>query len=318
MYKTQIGLGTAAIGRPQYINIRQEESKSKPLSEFKEQGLKLLEAAYNLGIRYFDTAPGYGMAESLIMEWLHHKKKIHEVMVATKWGYTYVANFDPEATIHEIKEHSLAKLQAQWYHSKLLMPYLKIYQIHSATLETGVLENEAVIDQLSELRDQYGIVIGLTTTGEGQLSTIEKAIEINRNGRPLFEAFQCTFNMLDQSIGSINQILKASERKLIIKEALANGRLFPNSHFPHYQELYRTLNALAEKYGVGIDAISLRYCMDKLTPFIVLSGASNLVHLEQNLLANQFNLTPLEIETLDQFTVSPNFYWTERKNLSWN
>jgi len=78
------------------------------------------------------------------------------------------------------------------------------------------------------------------------------------------------------------------------------------------------LNTLARKYEVGVDAIALRYSMDKLRPYIVLSGASNLMHLEQNLLANQFNLTRSEMEELDQFKVTPTFYWTERKALAWN
>ena len=64
------------------------------------------------------------------------------IEIATKWGYTYTANFDANATVHEVKEHSLSKLNEQWNFSKQLLPYLKVYQIHSATLETGVLENK--------------------------------------------------------------------------------------------------------------------------------------------------------------------------------
>ena len=69
-----IGLGTAALGRPQYINIRQGNFKNLNLNSFKKQGLQLLEEAYNLGVRYFDTAPGYGLAEGLLLEWLQTKK----------------------------------------------------------------------------------------------------------------------------------------------------------------------------------------------------------------------------------------------------
>ena len=64
----QLGLGTAALGRPQYINVRQEEPKEQDLESFKKQGFTVLENAYNLGIRYFDTAPGYGLAEQLLLE----------------------------------------------------------------------------------------------------------------------------------------------------------------------------------------------------------------------------------------------------------
>ena len=64
-----IGLGTAAIGRPLYINIKQD-ANTEPfsLSTFKEKGMEVLEDAYNKGIRYFDTSPGYGIAEELLLQ----------------------------------------------------------------------------------------------------------------------------------------------------------------------------------------------------------------------------------------------------------
>lgn len=94
---TTIGLGTAAIGRPQYINIKQKtgaEDEPFQLSQFKQQGIALLETAYQSGIRYFDTTAGYGIAEEMLTDWLSGKQ-ISDITVATKWGYTYVAGFDP-------------------------------------------------------------------------------------------------------------------------------------------------------------------------------------------------------------------------------
>ena len=67
-----IGLGTAALGRPQYINLRLETSKMD-LKSFREQSFSVLERAYQLGVKYFDTAPGYGLAENLLLEWLNTK-----------------------------------------------------------------------------------------------------------------------------------------------------------------------------------------------------------------------------------------------------
>ncbi len=141
-----IGLGTAAIGRPQYININQENKDPFSLSTFKENGVKMLDYAYDAGIRYYDTAPGYGLAEQLLIDWVIEKND-SSIIAATKWGYTYVANFDPKATMHEVKEHSLKKLNEQWKVSKQLLPFLKYYQIHSATFESGVLENDAVLEE---------------------------------------------------------------------------------------------------------------------------------------------------------------------------
>ena len=64
----RLGLGTAALGRPQYINVRQKNSDTSNLETFRKHSFSVLEEAYHLGIRYFDTAPGYGLAEELLLE----------------------------------------------------------------------------------------------------------------------------------------------------------------------------------------------------------------------------------------------------------
>lgn len=312
-----IGLGTASIGRPSYINIRQEESASFSLEAFKVQAMIVLDEAYRQGVRYFDTAPGYGWAEKWLIEWLADKDDSF-IELATKWGYTYVANFDPDAAVHEVKEHSLSKLNEQWEQSQHLLPYLTTYQIHSATLETGVLRNAEVLNRLADLRDQHALRIGLTASGESQCAILEEAMSIEIGGRDLFEVYQLTYNILDQSVASLAKELSAQGKRLIIKEALANGRLFPNKDYPHYQELYRLLHGLAEKYQAGIDAIALRFCVDSLAPYQVLSGAAIPAHLTDNLKAETFELTATELTSLAAFVIPPKEYWNERKTLSWN
>ena len=66
----KLGLGTAALGRPQYINIRTKNIQKTDLDAFRKHSFSVLEEAYALGMRYFDTAPGYGLAEAFVLEWL--------------------------------------------------------------------------------------------------------------------------------------------------------------------------------------------------------------------------------------------------------
>ena len=82
--------------------------------------------------------------------------------------------------------------------------------------------------------------------------------------------------------------------------------------------MYAVLESIAAKYNVGVDAISLRYCMEVFPRAIVLSGANNSMHLVANLKANQFSLIRSEIEQLKEFGISSNKYWQERKQLIWN
>ena len=312
-----IGFGTAAIGRPQYINIRQEAVAFESLEAFRQKGLEVLETAYQLGIRYFDTAPGYGMAEQLLIDWLRGKED-ETIEVATKWGYTYTANFDPNAETHEVKEHSLSKLNEQWRQSQLLLPFLSTYQIHSATFETGVLENQSVLQRLADLRTQHQLKIGLTTSGANHLDVLQRAMEVEVNGEFLFEVFQVTYNVFDQSVAPVAAQLAKEGRRLVIKEALANGRVFPNEKYQHYEAVYQLLGKLAAKYEVGMDAIALRFCVDSIPTYSVLSGAALSEHLATNIQASRFELSAAEIEKLRAFTIPTETYWSERKRLGWN
>lgn len=313
-----IGLGTAAIGRPSYINIRQESTpETFNLEAFKQNGIAVLEMAYKQGIRYFDTAPNYGLAEDLLINWVKGKND-ESIEIATKWGYTYTANFDSNAVEHEHKEHSLQRLNEQWEVSKNLLPHLTTYQIHSATFQTKVLENDEILNRLMELKLEHQLKIGITVSGDNQVDILKKAVEVTVNGQELFDAFQVTYNVFDQSLATIANDLKKANKRLIIKEALANGKVFPNSNFPHYNKLYAVLNQLAKQYNVGVDAIALRFCEDSLSPFKVLSGAAVEEHITANLMVNDFELTNNEIELLKSFAIEPKAYWQERKQLNWN
>ncbi|MEX0273875.1 MAG: aldo/keto reductase, partial [Flavobacteriaceae bacterium] len=251
------------------------------------------------------------------IDWLYQIRDA-DIEVTTKWGYPYVANFDPNATVHEVKEHSLDKLNEQWGFSKKLLPYLKTYQIHSATLETAVLENTDVLNRLHGLKEKYGLQIGLTTTGSNQLEVLQKALDVDVQGMPLFSSAQVTFNILDQSLMDMKPVLEHRNMQLLVKEALANGRLIPNDHYGQYQKLYAYLAKLGTQYQVGTDAIALRFVMDIFPSAIVLSGANNEEHLTANLKAETFELSERELETLRQFSTTPETYWNERKQLSWN
>jgi len=312
-----LGLGTAALGRPQYINVRQNEVDNSDLENFRKQSFSVLEDAYKNGIGYFDTAPGYGLAEELVFNWLKTKND-KSIEIATKWGYTYTANFNPNAKTHEVKEHSLAKLNEQWEFSKQLLPYLKVYQIHSATLETGVLENQEVLNQLAFLKKEYNLQIGLTTSGTNQVEVIQKGLNVLVDGKQLFDVFQVTYNFLEQSLLQIVDELLKQNKKIIIKEALANGRVFRNENYPDYQEMYTALENLSKKYNVGIDAIALKYCEQTISKSTVLSGASNKNQLKENLKLNDFSLTFDDIHLLNSFKTDAEHYWSERKNLEWN
>lgn len=318
MSKTKIGLGLAALGRPEYINIRDGNTQDKSKEAFIENAFSILNFAYKHGIRYFDTAPSYGKGEEFLTNW-NSKYQYKDVILSTKWGYTYVANWELGFSgAHEVKEHSLDKLLEQWQVSKKLQPALKIYQVHSATFESGILENSDVLKQLFEIKKQTGLQIGITTSGPQQSEIIEAALNVKIGNEDLFDSYQVTYNIFEQSTHAILNHLLQLNKTVIIKEALANGRIFKNEKFGHYQKLYQVLDSLAKKYQVDTDAIALRYVMDNLEPTYLLSGASSKEQLEQNIKAYSFKLEKEELKVLNSFKTDSQKYWKERNQLSWN
>ncbi|WP_215222759.1 aldo/keto reductase [Echinicola shivajiensis] len=318
MSKTKIGLGLASLGRPEYINIRPDQNIDKSAEAFQRKTMEVLDEAYQQGIRYFDTAPSYGRGEEFLLDW-YQSRKYEDLVLGTKWGYTYKANWELGYNgPHEVKEHSLRKLKEQWAYSKQLLPALGIYQIHSATFESGVLENKEVHRELMAIKNKYGLKIGLTTSGKEQSKIMEFAMGIELDGKELFDSFQVTFNLFEQSTLPMLYKAKSKGKLLIIKEGMANGRIFPNEHYQHYKGYYQVLSAISREYGVGIDALALRFCMDLVKPDYVLSGAGNIEQLKENLKANGFTLLRKDLVKLGSMAIDVSDYWDERSQLAWN
>lgn len=318
MSNTKIGLGLAALGRPEYINIRTEGSIDKSEKAFKENSLLVLDQAYKLGVRYFDTAPSYGKGEAFLQEW-NNSRKHKDAVLGTKWGYTYVANWELGFIgKHEVKEHSLAKLVEQWQVSKAMLPSLSYYQVHSATFDSGILKNIEVLNNLYQIKKETGLKIGITTSGVNQKEVITSALNLEIENELLFDSFQVTYNVFEQGTFNILKTALSNGKDVIVKEALANGRVFPNKKFKHYSQAYAILKALSKKYQVGIDAIALRFVIDNLQPTYVLSGAANSNQLKQNLKALNFNFLEEELLELNKINTSIENYWEERSQLYWN
>lgn len=315
---TKFCLGTAAIGRPVYINVRQTHADNTfNLDLFNAEGIKFLEEAYSLGIKHFDTAPSYGAAEQMLQEWLNVNKH-PDVALSSKWGYSYEANFKSDAKIHENKEHSLQRLTTQWEETKKLLPHLKLYQIHSATIESTVLDNIEVLQKLNFIQNEFGVEIGVTVTGANQNEIIKKAITTSINGKQLFSSIQVTYNVFEQGLLEVSPLIKEHKMKLIVKESMANGRVFRNEQFNNNKKMYELMDKLSEKYNVSNDAIALRYVIDSVSPDILLLGAINKKQLISNLNCKNLSLTSDELAKINSLKNTSEAYWNERAHLTWN
>lgn len=318
---SKLGLGLAALGRPGYINLGHSRDLSgKYAAEALEaHSHEMLDYAWASGIRYFDTARSYGRGEEFLGSWLQERGiSPEEATIGSKWGYTYTANWQVKAEKHEVKDHTLPVLQRQWKETQhTLGEFLGIYHIHSATLDSGVLDRENVLDQLATYRNQ-GIYIGLSLSGPGQSATLEKALDIQRDGLPLFSSVQATWNLLEQSAGPLLRDAHTAGMGVIIKEALANGRLTSRNTNPDFSPVFSKLEKEASILEASPEAVAIAAVMKQPWVDVVLSGAASIDHLRDNLSAYKIAPEQISESVLTDLVETPEVYWSTRSQLAWN
>lgn len=323
---TPLGLGLAALGRPGYINLGHAADLNRDYepAAMEAHAHEVLDAAWAAGVRYFDAARSYGAAEAFLGNWLRSRAiDPAEVTVGSKWGYTYTADWQVEAEKHEVKEHSLPVLRRQVAETReSLGDYLGLYQIHSATLDSGVLDNAAVLDELAGLRDG-GLVIGLSLSGPNQAETLRRALAISAGGRPLFRSVQATWNLLAREAGEALAEAHAAGMGVIVKEALANGRLTDRNADPAFAARRNLLLQAAQEAGATVDAVALAAALAQPWAGVVLSGAARVDHLRSNVFALQLveqrpDWLSHWLPRFDTLAEDPQAYWQARANLDWN
>jgi aryl-alcohol dehydrogenase-like predicted oxidoreductase len=295
MPQAQIGLGLAALGRPAYINVgHREDVADSSVEGMERQAHAVLDAAYEHGVRWFDAARSYGRAEAFLASWLAARGlRPGEVTVSSKWGYRYTAGWRVDADEHEVKDLSAEHLRAQWRETReLLGEHLGVYQIHSATLDSGVLDDPEVRRELDALR-AGGIRVGLTVTGADQAATIERALETSG-----FHTVQATWNLHERSAEAALERAHEAGLVVLVKEALANGRLAAR--------------------GAGQDAVALAAALARPWADVVLSGAATVAQLESNLAARELAWDDELEERLAGLVEEPAAYWATRAELPWN
>src|SRR5581483_824652 len=312
-FANRLGLGLAALGRPGYMNL----GHAADLGDTSAQAMELrchqvLDAALAGGVRYVDAARSYGRAEEFLASWLASRKLgPGAIVVGSKWGYTYTAGWRVDAVEqHEVKDHSLATLRRQLGETRALLgAHLSLYQIHSVTPESAVLGDRGVLDELARLRDS-GVTVGLTVSGPRQAEVLERALAVEANGARLLGCVAATWNLHERSCGRALADAHRAGLGVIVKEAMANGRLARQAPAP--------LADAARALATTPDALALAAVLAQPWADVVLSGAATVDQLVSNLNATQLPLDAATLASLDPLVEDPARYWSARSALPWN
>ncbi|MFE5094093.1 aldo/keto reductase [Streptomyces sp. NPDC056638] len=308
-----IGLGLAAVGRPGYINLHRDRDLpgDRSVEALRERTHELLDAAYAQGVRYFDAARSYGRSEEFLAEWLTAHPEVRDVVIGSKWGYTYTADWSVEAEAHEVKDHSLATFERQRAETDALLgERLDLYQIHSVTADSPALTDKDLHARLAALAVE-GVGVGLSTSGPAQADAIRAALAVTVDGEPLFRTVQATYNALETSAGAALAEAHEAGLTVIVKEAMANGRLAGT-------EAPAVVQEIAAEACLGSDAIALALVLHQPWAGVVLSGAATVDQLAGNLHAAVVDLDEERRARLDALVEEPGAYWRHRAGLPWS
>jgi aryl-alcohol dehydrogenase-like predicted oxidoreductase len=316
---SRIGLGMAALGRPGYINLGHagDLGYEYDVAAMQRHAHEVLDVAWDGGVRYVDVARSYGRAEEFLATWLGARG--HTPVIGSKWGYTYTADWQVEARHHEVKDHTLGTLERQQAESRgLLGGALRLYQIHSATESSGVLDRPEVLDRLAALKVEAGLAIGLTLSGPDSMRVLDQAMSVERDGVALFQTVQATWNLLERSLTGALAIAHREGMGVIIKEALANGRLTTRNTTPSFEAQRAILDQQAERLGSTVEQVALAAVLDQPFADCVLSGAATVEQLRSNLGASAVPIDQPARDALAELAEPIKDYWEERARLAWN
>ena len=285
----RLGIGLAAVGRPAYINTGSADAlpADRSVNALRVQTGQVLDAAWEAGIRWIDTARSYGRAEEFLHDWLAAGEH-PGLTLSSKWGYAYVGDWARDATVHEAKEHSLARFTAQLGETRAMLD-VDAYLVHSLTPDSPLLGDDALQHALGELR-ATGVRVGFSTSGPQQAETVERALAITVDGVRLFDVVQSTWNGWEQSAGPALAAAHEDGVHVVVKEALANGRLV----------------------GVLGDAAALAAVLARPWADTELLGSAGPEQLRSNL-----RCLAVDAPDVTAMAVDPAQYWAQRSELAW-
>jgi aryl-alcohol dehydrogenase-like predicted oxidoreductase len=172
---SRLGFGGAAVGLTNYLGAYDAAAPTT-----RQAAIAAIRLAVELGVTYFDTAPGYGqgLSEELMGEALSDATG---VVLATKVPLSAASN------VRASLEASLRRLRRS---------RVDLLQIHGGSLEPdtvrGILGRGGMLEQMQRLRDE-GLIGAIGFTSEDNNSAVYELIECGG-----FQTMQIAYNLLLQ------------------------------------------------------------------------------------------------------------------------
>ncbi|KAI0767408.1 Aldo/keto reductase [Fomes fomentarius] len=283
----------------------------------KESSFKLLDAFYEAGGNFIDTANGYQeeTSEKFIGEWMEERGNRHQMVVATKVPGSddikqkvhYVGN--SVKAMHVSVEESLKKLRTD---------YIDVFYVHWWDWDTSV---EEVMNGLHHLVAAGKVLyLGISDTPAWIVSKANQYARLT--GKTPFVIYQGAWSVMQRDFErEIIPMARAEGLALAPWGVLAGGRLRTDEEEekrrqtgekgrtisqPDWErtederKVSRALEDVAKQVGVkSIQAVAIAYVMHKTTHVFPIIGGRKVEHLEANIAALDISLSDEQIKFLD-------------------
>ena len=242
----------------------------------REEVIRVLRRALELGVTFIDTADSYGpeVSERLIREALHPYPD--DVVIATKAGLTrpgpdqWERNGNPE----------YLKAEAEKSLRLLGLERIELFQLHR-------------IDPEYPLAEQLGALVELQ--GEGKIGRIGLSevsvpeIQASRAITPI-ATVQNRYNLSDRSAEPVLDYCQREDIGFIPWFPMATGRLARPGG---------PLQRIADAQSVTPAQLALAWLLQRSPVLLPIPGTSTVAHLEENVGAALIELTPDQVQQLD-------------------
>jgi len=242
----------------------------------RENALKVLRRAVELGVNLIDTADAYGpeVDELLIAEALYPYPK--GLVIATKGGNTrpgpgqWVPDGRPEY-LKQCVDKSLKRLR---------LDRIDLYQLHR--IDPKVPEEES-LGALKEMQTVGKIRhVGLSEVSPEQIERARKILPI--------VSVQNRYNITDRQWENTLQYCEKEGLGFMPWSPIGGSRGLKG---------VEKVEAAAKQRGVSVVQLALAWLLGRSPVMLPIPGTSSLAHLEENIAAMRLKLTPEEWKALD-------------------
>ena len=242
----------------------------------REEAIRVLRRAVELGINFIDTADSYGpdISEELIAEALYPYPK--GLVIATKGGFLrsgpnqWHINARPDH-LKEALEGSLARLRVD---------RIDVYQLHRID---PTIPFEKTLEFLQGVQEE-GLVdhIGLSEVSVEEIKKAEEYIDI--------VSVQNKYSQDYRKWESVLQYCEVTEKAFIPWNPINAGNLSSMS----------SVEQVAQKIGATPHQVALAWLLYHSSNNLLIPGTSSVKHLEENIAAENIELSEEMLEQLER------------------